>query len=56
MQIDKYIQFLELVTKDLEDAEKCRSMESVRHLRQIQADLVRFIRIHGQDLNLVFSL
>jgi hypothetical protein len=56
MQIDKYIQFLELVTKDLEDAEKCRSMESVRHLKQIQADLVHFIRTHAQDLNLVFSL
>ena len=56
MQIDKYIQFLDLVTRDLESAEKCRSMESVRQLRQIQADLVRFIRIHGQDLNLVFSL
>ncbi len=56
MQIDKYIQFLALVTRDLEDAEKCRSMESVRHLKQIQADLVHFIRVHGQDLNLVFSL
>ena len=56
MRIDKYMQFLELVTRDLEDAEKCRSMESVRHLKQIQADLVHFIRYYGHDPSLVFSL
>jgi hypothetical protein len=56
MQIDKYMQFLELVVRDLDAAKKCRDMEMVHHLEQVQADLVRFIRYYGHDPSLVFSL